>query len=109
MQIKTCYRYEDGIFVDAKSPLDATIGSWDTAIADAGYRPQLQLPNKNDHEFSVATIYRHLNGKNDVPFFLVAVWGEDSEIAMMVVDDFIHLMATLKAIEPLTRYSTNIT
>ncbi|KXS31664.1 MAG: hypothetical protein AWT59_2223 [Candidatus Gallionella acididurans] len=105
--MKTCYRYENGTFVDAQSPFDATIGSWNTAIADAGYRPQLQVPTVNDHDYPVATIYRHIDG-NDVPEYLVAIWGEDSEIALLVVDDFIHLMPTLTAIEPLTRYSTNL-
>jgi len=106
--MKTCYRYENGTFVDAQSPFDATKGSWDTAIADAGYRQQLQVPAKDDHDYPVATIYQHLDGKNDVPDYLVAIWGEDSEIALLVVDDFVHLMPTLEAIEPLTRYTNRL-
>lgn len=77
-----------------------------TAIADAGYRPQLQQPTINDYEFSVSIIYQQLNSIDGAPDYLVAIWGEDSEIAMLIVDDFSHLMTTLAAIEPLTKYST---
>jgi hypothetical protein len=100
--MKTCYRYEGGTFIDAKSLLDLTTDSLDSALARAGYFLQLQMP-----ENSVAAIYQHVNGNNGVPYFLIPLWGESSEIAMLVADDLNQLLATLAAIEPLTRYSTN--
>lgn len=103
MQMTTCYRYENGIFVNAKSPLDATLNSLDVAIHDAGYNPQLQM-----HDNSVATVYQHMDGNDGVPQFLIDLWGEESQIAMLVADDFNQLLATLSAVEPLGRYSTNI-
>lgn len=96
MQMTYCYRYADGKFISAKSPLDATTDNFDSALTDAGYFPQLQSV-----ENSVATIYQHVSGSNDEPHFLVDLWGESSVLAMLVADDFNHLLVTMKAIEPL--------
>ncbi len=105
MSMKTCCRYENGQFVEAKSPLDISTGSFDSALTDAGYFPQLQMP---ENAVAVATVYQHKGGKDGVPYFLIDLWGEESQIAMLVADDLNHLLATLAAVEPLTRYSASV-
>jgi len=96
MPMTTCYRYANGKFSSASSPLDTTIDNFDSALTNAGYFPQLQSV-----ENSVATIYQHVSGKNDEPHFLIDLWGESSQLAMLVADDFNHLVETMRAIEPL--------
>lgn len=39
------------------------------------------------------------------PHFLIDLWGEESQIALLVADDLNQLLATLKAVEPLSEYS----
>lgn len=99
MPMTYCYRYADGKFISTKSPLDTTTDNFDSALTNAGYFPQLQSV-----ENSVATIYQHVSGSNDEPHFLVDIWGESSVLAMLVVDDFNHLMETMRAIDPLAGY-----
>jgi len=97
MSMTACYRYEHGTFVEAQSPLDTTTGTLDTALSAAGYFSQLQT--------TIATIYQHINGENGSPHFLIDLWGEESQIALLVADDLNQLLATLKAVEPLSEYS----
>ena len=98
MAMTYCYRYERGAFVEATSPLDTKTGSFDAA----GYFPQLQAP---DSSSAVATVYQHMNGDNGMPHFLIDLWGEESQIALLVADDLNQLLATLKAVKPMTRCS----
>lgn len=104
--MKTCFRFDRGLFIGANYPLDSTVSDWGEALIRAGYFEQLRMPTKDDSLNSVATVYQHVGDKTDVPHFLISLWGDSSEIALLVVDDFNHLMATLAHIEPLTRYST---
>ena len=99
MPMTYCYRYADGKFTTATSPLDTTTDNFDLALINAGYFPQLQST-----ENSVDTIYQHVYVKDDEPQFLVDLWGESSQLAMLVADDFNHLMETMRAIEPLAGY-----
>lgn len=104
--MNTCYRYEHGNFVEAQYPLDSTVDDWDRAISRAGYYEQIQMPTNNALATTVATVYQHENDKGNAPHFLISVWGRDLEMALLVADDFGHLLKTLAAIEPLARYST---
>ena len=96
MSMKFCYCFENGTFVEAKSPLNTKTESLYSALTAAGYFPQLQTA-----ENTIATVYQHLNGNNGVPYFLIDLWGEESQIAMLVAADLNQLLSTMKAIEPL--------
>ena len=103
-----CLRCENGIFVEARYPLDSTECDWDEALSKAGYFEQLRFLTKEDSMPSAVNIYQHTGDKEGIPHFLINLWGKESEIALLVADDLNHLLATLTIIEPLTRYSTHL-
>ena len=92
--MSTCFRLENGQFVPATDPLDRNLDEA-TSFTRAGYLKQFPLDGD-----SVATVYQHMDGVG-MPKFIVSVWGVESEMALLVADDFNHLIATRGKIAPL--------
>ena len=101
MSLSTCLRLENGQFVPAVDPLDKNLDEA-TSITRAGYFKQFQAG-----EASVATVYQHIDG-DGVPKHLISVWGGEAEIALLIADDFNHLIATMEKIDVLIRYTCDI-
>ena len=96
--MSTCQRLENNQFVPATDPLDRNLDEA-TSLTRAGYFKQ--FPIEGD---AVATVYQHIDGVG-MPKYLISVWGAESEMVLLLADDFNHLNATMEKIVPLIRYS----
>jgi hypothetical protein len=96
MSLSTCLRLENGQFVPAVDPLDRNLDEA-TSLTRAGYFKQFPA-----EVVSAVTIYQHIDGVG-MPKYLVSVWGVESEMALLVADDFNHLIATMEKIDVLTK------
>ncbi|MDO8769360.1 MAG: hypothetical protein Q7K57_11785 [Burkholderiaceae bacterium] len=94
-----CYTLVDGVFQPANDPIgESTSGNgYQAQLNEAGYLRQ--LTSIVDPEHSEITLYA--TSKTDKPRYYIDITGNVGQMAVLLANDFPHLIATLKEIAPL--------
>ncbi|GGX11033.1 hypothetical protein GCM10007242_16320 [Pigmentiphaga litoralis] len=86
---------KSGHFESTDCPIEVRRdGDWREALFNAGYREELVCEQPDDGEVKLWI-------RDELPRFLVDIWGSENQIACVIADGTVHLLETLRGLGPI--------